>query len=234
MDIREKVRELLPKQEKKIRKAIWWTLQELHQESDVTLSEEFDFDIKKSEFSQTEQRRAIRFLENIEVLEILSSKLSKSLLVNLALLTRNEYAGANHQPMHYELKVNKNTLFEVYQIYKSFFEDEKLDFIDFNRVSGILTYKKQPIEFSPESNSFTLLDVLINHRDELYVLGDVLNFKEINEYATSDGSIKEIPSKVFYNAVDHINKKMKKDAKIEEFLIMKNAKIGINPTLLEH
>ena len=78
MIIKQKTEVLLPKQEKNLRKAIWWIVRELHQESDASMSEDIKLFIQsnKETPSLTEQRRALRFLENLKIIEIQSTKLS--------------------------------------------------------------------------------------------------------------------------------------------------------------
>ena len=233
MNIKEQLANLLPKQEKSLRKAIWWMLQELHQENDVALSKEFDFKIVGQEPAPKQQRRAIRFLKNLGVLEILWSSLSTSGIVSLALKMRSEL-GEIHEPVLYGLRVNRDALLETCQAYEDFFEKSTPDYLSFDTKTGTLIYKDKKVLFSPNSQSFSLLDVLINNTDSYYALGDTLGFKEINDIATQDGAIEKIPDKAFYNIYKHINEKIEKEASIGKFLILREATIGLNNELLEN
>lgn len=234
MDIKKKAEELLPKQEKSLRKAIWWMLQELHQESDVALSEEFDFDIGGNDgIVRTQQRRAIRFLNNIEVIEIISSKFAFNPFFDSLIAAKSflENTNVRPHPISYSLKINKDKLLEVYQAYESFFGKESISYISFDTKTGTLTYKEKTVTFRPQSKSFPLLDVLVNNTDSYYTYGDTLSFGEINEIATQDGSIEEISDKAFYNILKHVNEKIKKEADINNFLIIREANIGLNSKL---
>ncbi|NQV13032.1 MAG: hypothetical protein HQ530_01880 [Parcubacteria group bacterium] len=228
-----KIKDLLSEQEKGLRKAIWWILRELHQESDVELWNKFNYDFRKNDedISTIRQRRAARFLENVGAIDIVSVKYAN----NPNILALNIFSGKdNREPIGYEIEPHKENLLELYKEYEAFFAKDKPKSLSFDSVAGKLKYKKYSIVFGASSNSFPILDVLINSTDQFYVIGDTMNREAINEIATQDGSIEEISEKTYYNTIDYINKKFANKTGIEkDFLVKRNTEVGINDDLLK-
>ena len=231
----KKAEELLPKQEKSIRKAIWWIVRELHQEIDAELSREITFQIRENDknISFIEQRRAIRFLRNIEILEIVTTRYSNNYIAEMRLVTQNMFKTPAPQPMIYVVEIDRNALLDLYKVYEKFFGKDKPDYLSFNVRSGKLIYKKQETVFKPSSNSFTILDILINSTEEFYTLGDTISLVEINDIvATLDGSAEEMKRSSFYNSIKNINDKVKDKMSIREFLVKREGTVGINEDYL--
>lgn len=233
-DIIPPIKDLLLQQERSLRKVILWVLKELHQESNANLSERSDFIIRSNEkASPDEQRRAIRFLENIGAIQIIDRRLSISTTRDAILSIDNEINGATHQTIWYRIKLNTADFKGIYDSYENFFKEKPLTSFIFDSVSGTLKFGKHSIRFSPESHSFAILSVLFNNTDGFYALGDALSFREINQIATNDGSINEIPNKSFYNAQKYINKQAEKVLGVKDLLILRDAMIGINNTYIK-
>lgn len=226
---------IIPEQELGLRKAIWWVARELRQESESTLSDEVVFVVRENSdgVSQEEQRRAIRFLLENDIIKTSRSWLSTSSYKHEIFKIQNEMDGTTHQPIQYRLKLDTGALKGLYGAYEAFFSGKKQLKLSFEEVSGTLRFNSKSTRFNPSSHSFLILSTLLNSRDNFYEIGDSLSFKEINDAITFDGSANEIPIKSFYSAQKHINSKAEKDLEIADLLILRNAMVSINEKYLE-
>ncbi len=221
----------IAQQEQGLRKAIWWLIKELRQESEATDSEKVVFVIREnSHFSPAEQRRSITFLEKEGLLEILEARLAENLDRHKILEIQGFFDKYTPQPIRFTLKLNIGAFKSLYGAYKAFFkEEEGAVALSFDEISGILHFNDKSIRFHPQSNSFSILKALLSSkRSSLYEIGDPMSFDEINNEICFDHSIEPIAKKAFYSAQKHINKKAAQYLSAPEFTILKDSNLSIN------
>jgi hypothetical protein len=229
----ENIRELAERQDALLKKTIWRMLQTLRSESSVNVGN-IEIDLIDNEVmpSVENQRLSIRFLQEIGVIKIASTRLAVFPGFELFARLNNVFSNDKVLPSKYFVSVNFQKLTETLSIYREFFGNYTKYTTYFDAEQGRLFINKSNEKFRKNTNSYRLLKALFCDIEERNYLEEGADIEFIKDTLSNGGMDTELDNKELYRACKNINDKLHRNKHIDEFIIVEGSALKINKKYL--
>lgn len=229
----ENIRELVSRQDASLKKTIWRMLQDLRNESSINAGY-IVIDIVDNEAMPSVQNQAlaVRFLQEIGTITIVSTRLTAFPGFELFARLNNAFSNDQVLPSKYIVRVNFQKLIETLSVYRELFGNYTKYITYFDASQGRLFVDKKNVKFRKNTNSYRILKAIFCDIEERNYLEEGADIEFIKETISNGGMGTELENKEIYRACKNINDKLKKEMGIDAFIIIEGSALKISKKYL--